>query len=300
MMLHHLHPEAEHVAGLPAPVLLGLRAWDVVLVAMVAAAVVLYATGVRRLWRHAGVGHGVRTWQVGCYAAGIAFVLVALVSRLDAFADVLFSAHMSQHELLMLVAAPLVVLGKPFVAGAWSLPDGARERVLGRVRDGALPGVWRFATHPLLVLALHGVVLWVWHVPALFEAALASESVHALQHAMFFATAVLFWWALIDGRYGRAGYGVSVAYVFATAMHSGLLGVLATLAHHAWYPTHASRTAAAGGSALADQQLAGLIMWIPAGVIFTAIGLALFVAWLGESERRVARTRFQSPEADHA
>jgi putative membrane protein len=287
-----LHPEAAHVPGLAAPLAFGQRTWDLVLVVLTAVAVGWYGLGVRRLWRHAGVGHGVRVWQVGCYAAGVAFLLLALVSRLDALADVLFSAHMSQHELLMLVAAPLVVLGKPFVAGAWALPDGARERVLGWTRASHLPGAWRLATHPLLVLVVHAVVLWVWHVPALFEAALASESVHALQHLMFFVTAALFWWALVEGRYGRVGYGVSVVYVFATALHTGLLGVLATVARGTWYPTHAARTAAAGGDALADQELAGLIMWVPAGVIFTAIGLAHFAAWLGESERRVARGRF--------
>jgi putative membrane protein len=291
MILAALHPGHGHdeVPPLAPQLLLGLRGWDVVLVLLVLVAVAIYTTGLVRLWRHAGVGHGLRPWRALAYAAGIAFVLLALVSRLDALADTLFSAHMSQHELLVLVAAPLVVLGKPFVAGAWALPDGARERVLGLGRRSPWPRAWRFATHPLLVLLLHGVVLWVWHVPALFEAALASEGVHALQHLMFFATAVLFWWALVDGRYGRAGYGVSVAYVFATGLHTGLLGVLATLARGTWYPTHASRTVAAGGDARADKQLAGLIMWIPAGVIFTAIGLALFAAWLGESERRMAR-----------
>jgi putative membrane protein len=288
-----MHPGEDHHLEIPSA-----AGWDVVMVLVLSAAATVYLTGVWRLWARAGVGHGVRRWHVACYSAGMMFLWLALISPLDALADVRFSAHMSQHELLMLVGAPLIVLGKPFVAGAWVLDDGARERWLAWVRRSHLRAGWRVATHPLLVLAVHGAVLWIWHIPALFEAALAHPGLHAVQHAMFFGTAMLFWWALIDGRYGRAGYGVSVAYVFATAMHSGFLGVLATLARHTWYPTHAERTAAAGADALVDQQLAGLIMWVPAGVILTAIGLALFVAWLGEAERRVARGVFREGGQD--
>jgi putative membrane protein len=127
----------------------------------------------------------------------------------------------------------------------------------------------------------------MWHVPALFEAALHDETVHVVQHLGFFLTAALFWWALIHGRYGRAGYGIGVAYVFATAMHTQILGALLTFGNRIWYPTHAART---GAAALDDQQLAGIVMWIPFGVIFVLIALALFAAWLGEAERRVAFT----------
>jgi cytochrome c2 len=124
--------------------------------------------------------------------------------------------------------------------------------------------------------------LWAWHLPVAFEWALHDSNVHAMQHLMFFITAALFWWAIIHGRYGRLGYGMAVFFVFATAMHTALLGVLLTYATHLWYPTYAHTAP----HALEDQQLAGLIMWIPAGVIFTLIALALFAAWLGESERR--------------
>jgi putative membrane protein len=147
--------------------------------------------------------------------------------------------------------------------------------------------MWKRLTGPFVVLLLHALVLWIWHVPALFEAALRSETIHVLQHLGFFMTAALFWWALIHGRYGRVGYGVGVAYVFATAMHTQILGALLTFGSRIWYPTHASRT---GAAALDDQQLAGVIMWIPFGAVFLLIALALFAAWIGEAERRVAFT----------
>jgi cytochrome c2 len=111
--------------------------------------------------------------------------------------------------------------------------------------------------------------------------------VHALQHTSFLAAACLFWWALVHGRYGRLAYGMSVLYVFATTVYSGVLGALVTFAPRLWYPIYVRRTSQWGLSPLEDQQLAGLLMWVPSGVIFIVLGLALFAAWLGEAERRV-------------
>ena len=125
-----------------------------------------------------------------------------------------------------------------------------------------------------------------WHVPRLFERALENQSVHAFQHLCFFGTAALFWWTLVQGRYGRAGYGAGVLFVFLTSMHSGILGALMTLGRTLWYPAYDAPARAAGVDPLRDQQLAGLIMWIPAGIIFMVVGLALCAAWLGEAERR--------------
>jgi putative membrane protein len=110
--------------------------------------------------------------------------------------------------------------------------------------------------------------------------------VHAVQHAGFFFTAALFFWSLLHGRYGRVGYGASACFVFLTAAHTGLLGALLTVAGSLWYPIQQERGLPYGICALEDQQLAGLIMWVPAGAILVIIGLALFAAWLGESERR--------------
>ena len=122
--------------------------------------------------------------------------------------------------------------------------------------------------------------------PTLYQAALGSDAIHAIEHICFLATACLFWWALIHGRYGRLGYGLALVFVFATAIHSEVLGALLTFAPRVWYPLYALRSSGAGLDALEDQQLAGLIMWIPFGVVFLVLGLALFAAWLGEAERR--------------
>jgi len=133
---------------------------------------------------------------------------------------------------------------------------------------------------------IHAVVLWAWHAPALFQATLDNESVHALQHASFLFSALLFWWAVIHGRQRALGFGFAVLYMFTTALHSGLLGALLTFANSVWYPGYVERTAAWGLTPLEDQQIGGLIMWIPAGLVYIAAGLALFAGWLRESEAR--------------
>jgi cytochrome c1 len=115
--------------------------------------------------------------------------------------------------------------------------------------------------------------------------------VHGFQHLCFFWTALLFWWALVQGGYGRLGYGVAVLFVFATSVHTSVLGALLTFASYPWYPVYADRSAAWSVSPLADQQLAGMYMWVPSSLTFLVLGLALVAAWIGEAERRVALGR---------
>jgi putative membrane protein len=252
--------------------------------------VALYTIGAARLWRHAGLGHGLRPWQAVAHGAGITVIAIALISPLDRASDVLFSAHMAQHELLMLIAAPLIVLGRPLAAVAWSLPRSWRVGAARFSRRPAAATVWRVLTAPLVALLLHAGTRWIWHLPSAFDAALADERIHAFQHATFFVTATLFWWSLIHGRYGRMGYGVAAVFVFFTMLHSGLLAALLGLGDHPLYAAHAARTASWGLDPVEDQQRAGLVMWIPAGVIMMGVGLAMFAAWLGQASRVAARS----------
>jgi putative membrane protein len=252
--------------------------WDILIALSMAASTALYFRGAARL--RARNERGIAWWEQTSFALGWATIAVALLGPVDRLSDVLFSVHMTQHELLMLIAAPLIVLGRPMITAMWALSDSLRARAIAASRPLVRP--WRAITNPFVVLIAHAVILWGWHVPRAFEFALHHEGVHAVQHLMFFISAALFWWALIHGRYGRVGYGVAVFFVFFTMMHTSLLGVMLTFARSIWYPTYAHTSA----HALEDQQLAGLIMWIPAGLIFMLIGLALFAAWLGESERR--------------
>src|SRR5947208_6344572 len=196
---------------------------------------------------------------------------------------------MTQHEMLILVAAPLLVLGRPIVPFLWALSPRWRVRLGTWSHNHYWRVAWKALTGPLVVWLLHGAALWVWHLPRLYQAALGNAAIHAIEHTCFLSTACLFWWALIHGRYGRVGYGVAVIFVFATAVHSEVLGALLTFAPRVWYPLYALRSSAASLDALEDQQLAGLIMWIPFGIIFLILGLGLFAAWLGHAERTAKR-----------
>jgi cytochrome c oxidase assembly factor CtaG len=261
--------------------------WEPFTIALLAASAALYAAGARAVWRRAGVGRGIRRWQAAAFASGLASIAVALLSPVAWLSEILFSVHMTQHEILMLVSAPLLVFGHPIVALLWAVPPATRER-WGRWSQRAwVAGTWRAITGPLAVFLLHAIALWVWHVPRLYEAALRNAAIHAAEHFSFLVSAALFWWGMVHGRYGRIGYGIAVLYVFLTAVHSSILGALLTVAPGVWYPTYASAATAWHLDALEDQQLAGLLMWVPSGVIFIVFGLALFAAWLGESDKRV-------------
>ncbi len=270
---------AEH-----APGALGWNADPLVLLP-VAAAALLYGAGclALHLWRRGGT---VRSGEAAAFAGGLAAVLVALVSPMDPVAERFLSVHVGQHELLMLVAAPLVVVGRPLVPFLAALPPALQGRVLRLARSRPVIFTWAALTAPLVAVCLHAAARWLWHLPLLFDAALASRPVHALQHAAFFFTAVFFWWSVVHGRHGRAGHGMAVFAVFATAAHTVLLGAIVTLAPAPLYPTYARLL---GGAALADQTVAGLVLCVPAGALFTLAGLALLAAWLGESDRRASR-----------
>lgn len=250
--------------------------------------IVVYGLGVARVWRKAGVGRGITRRQTIAFASSWIVLMAALSDPMDDLSDRFLVAHMAQHELLIVVAAPLMALGAPLVATLWALPPTTRSRVSGVVRRPALTAAWMALSAPLTVFSLHAIALWTWHLPALYDLALVHEPVHVLEHACFFGTAVLFWWGIAHGRYGRAGYGAAVVYVFATAVHSGVLGALLTFSPHVWYAPYLVAHPS-GMTPLEDQQLAGLLMWVPAGIGFVAGALALFAAWLRQSDRM---TRF--------
>ncbi|HEV7395253.1 MAG TPA: cytochrome c oxidase assembly protein [Pyrinomonadaceae bacterium] len=249
----------------------------------------LFSLGVRKLWRHSGRGKGINKWEALAFAGGWLALFVALVSPVHAWGRVLFSAHMTQHEILMLVAAPLLVLGRPLIALMWALPLKWSRRLgaVGKIRS--VQQMWKFLTVPFVAWVMHAIALWTWHVPVLFEAVLHSECVHTAQHLSFLLSALLFWWALIQGRQGLMGYGAAALYVFTTSLHSGLLGALLTFSRSVWYPSYVGLTASWGLTPLQDQQLGGLIMWIPAGMLYAIAGLALIAGWLREAEKRALK-----------
>ncbi|PVE23599.1 hypothetical protein DC522_14995 [Microvirga sp. KLBC 81] len=240
----------------------------------------LYLSGVIRLWQRAGIGRGVRRWQASCFAGGWGLLVLALVTPLHWLGERLFVAHMIEHEILMALAAPLLVVGRP-VAMLWALPSSMRHKVGGIGQKPSVARSWRAMTNPPVATLIHGAALWIWHAPALYEAALADSQVHWLQHLSFFVTALLFWRALLQGR--EQAYGPAVFYLFVTSLHTGFLGILLAFLRRPIYPTQTSGAAKWGLTPLEDQQLAGLFMWIPAGIVYASVALVLAGLWIARS-----------------
>jgi cytochrome c oxidase assembly factor CtaG len=243
------------------------------LVAPVLAAGVVYARGVMRL-------HVRHRDEIACFALGWIALALSLLSPLHAASEEIFSAHMAQHELLMVVAAPLIVLGRPSIAMLMSLPRGAR-RAIGRVM--------RIKVRPFDAWLAHAIVLWVWHLPALFEATLTSDRMHALQHISFVGSALVFWSAVLRPR-RRASLGLSIVSLFTTAVHTSVLGALMTFARLPWYPAYAHSAALWGLTPAEDQQLAGLIMWVPASAAYLIAAMIIVRRWLASSALSSSRS----------
>lgn len=219
--------------------------------------------------------------------AGCLVAIAAVTGPADGLADRLFTAHMIQHEILIAVAAPLVAWARPVLALLRAVPDARPiAAALGRWRAGARVG--RACRRPSLACLLHGAAIWLWHVPPLFDAALAHPAIHVLQHASFFGTGVLFWSAMMHPRRPR-DLGRSIIYLFITAVHTAVLGALLVVARSPWYGAYASGRSAFGLTPLQDQQLAGLVMWVPAGLLYLVAALHTTHRWLGAAASAVRR-----------
>jgi cytochrome c oxidase assembly factor CtaG/cytochrome c551/c552 len=211
--------------------------------------------------------------------SGWAALAIALLSPIHEMGESLFSVHMLQHEILMLIAAPLLVLSRPLVPMLHGMPFSWR-RALGRgSKTTPVRRTWNAVTHPAGAWSIHAAALWIWHYPPLFDATLENDWIHAAQHLSFLLSALLFWWSLFYAR-KRNAHGAGVLYIFTTAVHTSILGALLTLSTRPLYAAYAHSTAAFGLTPLEDQQIGGLIMWVPAGLVYMAAGLVLFARWL--------------------
>ncbi|MBP0116538.1 MULTISPECIES: cytochrome c oxidase assembly protein [Bradyrhizobium] len=253
--------------------------------------------GTQRLWRHAGGGRGVSFGQVAAFWTGWLITALAVTSPLHWLGERLFTAHMTEHELLMVVAAPLMAYARINGPMLWSLPASLRPAAGRLLNLPPVAGAWGFISHPVSATALHGAALWAWHAPPLYAWALANPAVHRLQHISFFATALLFWWVLLhgrgQGRSSRVRDGIAIACLFITILHSGVLGALLTISPRLWIPGQGALAGELGLTPLEDQQLAGVLMWVPMGILYTGAALVFAHRWLtvNESEAPLAPVR---------
>lgn len=239
------------------------------------------------------------TLRAGLFLAAWGALGVALLSPLDALSGALASAHMVQHVLLVLVAAPLLALSAPTSTILRGTPLRVR-RMLLRARRPFRSWVMALVRRPAAVWLLHIAALWCWHAAALYDAALQHPLLHAVEHATFLVTGLLVWQVVVGRRNpARISPGLGIIFVFAMALQGVVLSLLMTFARAPWYAYEQLAVTARPWplDPLADQQLAGVIMWIPGGMVYLAAALVLLVTWIHTTDGHEAPTDGSSPAA---
>ena len=268
--------------------------WDPWITLPLAISLLLFGAGYWRLNDRSTGGRPALRRRALLFAAGWLVLALALVSPVHQAGEHSFAAHMFEHELLMLVAAPMLVMSRPVAVMLWAFPSPGRQTLGGVGRQGWFTAVWRFFTDPIVATLVQAAALWLWHAPRLFDLALASPGWHAAQHLSFLVSSLFFWSAMLEHRLGRRGVGLSIMCLFATSVVSGALGALMAFSQSPWYQGYADLGLAPFGlTPVEDQQFAGLLMWIPGGLVHAGAALALLAQALRLEPR-------PSQEAAHA
>ena len=226
-------------------------------------------------------------WRLASFALGLVAIVAALGSPIDRLADSLFWAHMVQHVLLIAVAPPLLALARPWNRMWRGLPLEFRRPVARALaqdpRLGALRRVARFVAEPLPSWMIFNLTFLAWHLPGLYDAALRHSAIHALEHALFFSTALLFWTRVVYSPPWRSPLSEAgkLIYLGTTMIAGWVLAVVLALAQSPIYSAYADRATRPGGiSPLADQQLAAGVMWVPGSLPFAIALVVIAYRWL--------------------
>jgi putative membrane protein len=229
------------------------------------------------LYAQGGRGHARERWRAAAFYAGIATIVVALDTPIDAYADRLFWVHMVQHVLLLTVAPPLLVLGRAWPRLWHPLPVAVR-RAGARAFAAGAP-----LAHPGVAFALMTATVGVWHVPALYNLTLRNSLVHQFEHLSFVVTAITFWAAVLGAPPLRTRLdGARRCLYLVLAMAPGwILGIVLAFARTPLYSGYAALAHRPGGiSALADQQLAAGVMWVPGSIAYVIAACWSLYSWL--------------------
>jgi putative membrane protein len=282
-------PVSAHGETVAAPELPGvLLAWrlDPLPLAGVALAAAAYLWASRRVTvRHRR--NPPRGWRTWCFLGGLAAIVLALSSPIEAYEGQLFSVHMVQHMLLELVAAPLLLLGAPATLGLRAAAPSVRRQLLTLLHSRAVAVV----TFPLLTWLLFAAVNWGWHLSTLYDQALENPPLHYLQHATFLLAALLFWWPVVAADPGpwRLPHPVRLFYLFLAMPQNSFLGVALMNAPGILYSHYLSNRRTWGPTALADQNLGGVLMWVIGDLVFLTAMAAVVAGWVRHEDRRTAR-----------
>lgn len=265
-VLAHAHSASDTVLGLLPAASVGLP---------MALAAGLYARGFAARWAR---GLSPADWvRATAFVLGMLLLGAALLGPLDSWAQRSFAAHMAQHMVLVVLAPPVLLAARPFALGLRALPPVLRRALLAPRRWPGAAAVRRSCASVGAMAGLHAVVLWSWHIPALFDAALRHDAVHWLEHATLLASGLLFWRALLRARGPSLARALGALLV--TTLHTGMLGAVLSLSPRVLYRSYT------GPDALAGQQLAGLIMWVPMGTVYLLAAVWLASRLLGGTVR---------------
>lgn len=245
----------------------------------------IFLIGQVRLARRSNVERP-RAWL---FVAGWAVLALALVSPLHEGGEASFTLHMIEHELIMLVATLLLAASDAGGVLTWGLPAPLRKGLGGSWKQ-PLTKLWRKLTDPIIATAIQGVVMWTWHAPFLFDRALRSDGWHIAQHLSFVLGSLIFWVAMLRPR--RGGRLLSAACLFLTSLIEGALGALMSLSTSPWYSDYAAmKLSGIGLDPVTDQQLAGLVMWVPGGLVHGIAALVLLYGWVSSEHQGRATGR---------
>ena len=275
------HGPVPHEPPTLAALVLGWR-FDPLLVGGLLAAAITWLLLVRRV-AIAHPGRPVPAMRTGAFLGGLAVIAVALLSGIERYDTTLFSVHMVQHLLLMLVAAPLIALSAPVTQLLRVASPAWRRRVVGFLHSGPMSGLG----HPVVAWVTFTLVMWISHFSPLFDAALENPLIHDAEHVAFLAAGLLFWWPVVaaDPAPRRLTYPVRALYLLLQMPPSSFLGMLITFAAAPLYPHYVTLGSPYGIAALADQQTAGGIMWLAGDVVFIVAILIVVAAWMRHEER---------------
>ncbi len=224
-----------------------------------------------------------RPLQALAFSASLLTIVIALDSPIDYYADQLFWVHMLQHILLLTVAPPLLLLGRPWPRMWRALPLEPRTKVARTIAHSRWVAPVRTLAQPLPAWILFNATIIGWHIPAAYDATLTSGVIHALEHAMFFFIGLLFWARVIDPGplRPRLVWPVRIAYTGSAMVVGWLLAITLVIVPHPIYGYYAALQTRPGGiSALADQQLAAGMMWVPGSLAYTITFIIGFYRWL--------------------
>ena len=244
--------------------------------------------------RGARARRGWPLWRTALFLLGLAALIASLASPIERVALELFSVHMVQHMLLLVVIAPLLLAGAPVRPLLRGLPQAVRRTVVRALaRNTAFRGLVHLLRRPLIAAALYVVGLYAWHIPVLYDAAVENPTIHVVEHTWFLVSALLFWSVVIDPVPFQATlpYAARIPFLMLVgAAQNTILGGLLVFSDRLFYAHYATTTAAYGLDPVTDQRLGGAIMWVPGDLIFFAAASFSFFLWL-QSEEQAQRLR---------